>query len=182
MLTIDSCATPTCIEAAGAPRRELRLAHANDVAAVAGLLRHGDVWRWCVGGRAPESALAALLGEQVRRNERDAACLWVLAAGSRCLGFVSLEDGEIAFAVDGATLGRGLGSELVRRFCELARRDLRVARLKACVQRANVRAIRCLERQGFRFAGVTRRASDSRLRLQPLLAFESQLDRECVPC
>jgi RimJ/RimL family protein N-acetyltransferase len=158
--------------------RELRLAHAADIDALVELLRHDAVWPWYAGTRVPDHRWTELFRQQVGRNAAGAACLWVLASGPRCLGFISLANGEASFAVDGTALERGLGTAMIRRFLVIGRRDLRLARLSACVQRGNIRAIRCLERQGFRFAGLSRRAFDARGSLQTVLIFETRFDEE----
>jgi RimJ/RimL family protein N-acetyltransferase len=158
--------------------RELRLAHAADIDALVELLRHDEVWPWYAGTRVPDHRWTELFRHQVGRNAAGAACLWVLASGPRRLGFISLANGEASFAVDGTTLERGLGTAMIRRFLVIGCGDLRLARLSACVQRGNIRAIRCLERQGFRFAGLSRRAFDARGSLQTVLIFETRFDEE----
>lgn len=49
-------------------------------------------------------------------------------------------------------LGRGIGTAMVRRFCELLFADPAVTRLQVDPAPANVRAIRCYEKAGFRAA------------------------------
>lgn len=157
---------------------ELLPASADDLPALLRMPWHDDVWPWFVGERIPEAHWAVDLRRLLARNEAGAPCLWVLRDADRRLGFLSLEGGEMSFLVDGALLGRGAGSAMLRMFRAIARRDLLLARLKACVQRGNVRAVRCLERQGFRFAGLSRRAFARPGATQAVLIFETNLEKE----
>jgi len=58
------------------------------------------------------------------------------------------------FLADADSLGRGLGSEMVRRFVAFLARDPGVTRVQADPMPRNSRAIRCYEKAGFRRVGV----------------------------
>ena len=57
------------------------------------------------------------------------------------------------FLADGAKLGRGLGTEMVRAFVAQLFADPRVTRVQVDPAPANSRAIRCYEKAGFRRVG-----------------------------
>ena len=50
--------------------------------------------------------------------------------------------------------GKGLGTELVRKLCEMLFADPAVTRIQADPDPANARGIRCYEKAGFRAAGL----------------------------
>jgi aminoglycoside 6'-N-acetyltransferase-1b len=56
------------------------------------------------------------------------------------------------FLADGGTLGRGLGTAMVRAFVDRLFEDARVSRIQTDPSPANARAIRCYEKGGFRVA------------------------------
>lgn len=58
------------------------------------------------------------------------------------------------FLADADSLGRGLGTQMVREFVQFLFEDPTVTRIQADPAPSNLRAIRCYEKAGFRRAGV----------------------------
>ncbi len=59
------------------------------------------------------------------------------------------------FLADARSLGRGLGTQMVREFVQFLFEDPRVTRIQADPAPTNLRAIRCYEKAGFRRVAVT---------------------------
>jgi aminoglycoside 6'-N-acetyltransferase Ib len=58
------------------------------------------------------------------------------------------------FLADADSLGRGLGTQMVREFVQFLFEDPTVTRIQADPAPSNLRAIRCYEKAGFRRVGV----------------------------
>jgi aminoglycoside 6'-N-acetyltransferase Ib len=58
------------------------------------------------------------------------------------------------FLADADSLGRGLGTQMVREFVQFLFEDSTVTRIQADPAPSNLRAIRCYEKAGFRRVGV----------------------------